>query len=176
MPTKVWIVLVFVVMSTNLIQLHKTKWNYSRTSLQKSLVEQGNETVYDGCYRQDDVFIGSLIFEFSTVGDDGVCIGWDTQRNLSFSANYKRYISPKVKLHCFVSVFQQPLLRSILSRSMETFHPLYSSLHDQFELCLAKCRTSSQVCKSSVACFVIIMWLLHINVPSMLCVHWLQSW
>ena len=40
---------------------------------------------------------------------------------------------------------QQPLLRSILTRSTENFHPLYSSLKDQFELCLTKCRTSSQV-------------------------------
>ena len=40
---------------------------------------------------------------------------------------------------------QQPLLRSILSRSTETFNPLYSSLRDQFELCLSKCRTSSLV-------------------------------
>ena len=43
------------------------------------------------------------------------------------------------------SLPQQPLLRSILSRSTESFHPLYSSLRDQFELCLSKCRTSSQV-------------------------------
>ena len=43
------------------------------------------------------------------------------------------------------SLIQQPLLRSILSRSTEAFHPLYSSLHDQFELCLSKCRTSSLV-------------------------------
>lgn len=42
-------------------------------------------------------------------------------------------------------ISQLPLLHSILSRNTEAFHPLYSSLKDQFELCLSKCRTSSQV-------------------------------
>ena len=37
---------------------------------------------------------------------------------------------------------QKPLLQDILTNSM---HPVYSSVKDQFELCLAKCRTSSQV-------------------------------
>ncbi|CAI8043001.1 SREBP regulating gene protein [Geodia barretti] len=44
---------------------------------------------------------------------------------------------------CCLHPDKQPLLRSILSRSTETFNPLYSSLRDQFELCLSKCRTSS---------------------------------
>ena len=41
---------------------------------------------------------------------------------------------------CCLHPDKQPLLRSILSRSTESFHPLYSSLRDQFELCLSKCR------------------------------------
>jgi len=40
---------------------------------------------------------------------------------------------------------QLPLLHSILYQNTKVFHPLYSSLKDQFELCLSKCRTSSQV-------------------------------
>ncbi|XP_064392138.1 SREBP regulating gene protein-like [Halichondria panicea] len=45
---------------------------------------------------------------------------------------------------CCLHPDKQPLLRSILRRSTVNYHPLYSSLKDQFELCLAKCRTSSQ--------------------------------
>ena len=52
------------------------------------------------------------------------------------------------------SLLQQPLLRSILSRSTETYHPLYSSLHDQFELCLSKCRTSSLVSCTSLYTYI----------------------
>ena len=39
---------------------------------------------------------------------------------------------------------QQPLMISILSRATQNYNPLYSSLKDQFELCLTKCRTSSK--------------------------------
>ncbi len=46
---------------------------------------------------------------------------------------------------CCLHPDKQPLLRSILRRSTVNYHPLFSSLKDQFELCLTKCRTSSQV-------------------------------
>lgn len=46
---------------------------------------------------------------------------------------------------CCLHPDKQPLLRSILRRSTANYHPLFSSLKDQFELCLTKCRTSSQV-------------------------------
>lgn len=44
-----------------------------------------------------------------------------------------------------VSLFQQPLLRKILGKATDTFQYLFASVADHFELCLAKCRTSSQV-------------------------------
>ena len=34
---------------------------------------------------------------------------------------------------------------SIIGRATESYNPLYSSLSNQFELCLTKCRTSSKV-------------------------------
>ena len=40
---------------------------------------------------------------------------------------------------------QKQLLGMILSHGTELAHPLLSAVRDQFELCLAKCRTSSQV-------------------------------
>ena len=52
-------------------------------------------------------------------------------------------INLNVKLNKFD--LQQPLLRKILSKAADTFHQLFSSVADHFELCLAKCRTSSQV-------------------------------
>ena len=43
-------------------------------------------------------------------------------------------------------LFQQPLLRRILKEAIdETFERFAAEVKDQFELCLAKCRTSSQV-------------------------------
>ena len=62
---------------------------------------------------------------------------------------------------CGIYAPQQPLLRSILSRSTETFNPLYSSLRDQFELCLSKCRTSSLV--------------RHTYIPTVLCACFLSQ-
>ena len=47
------------------------------------------------------------------------------------------------KCHQLMSL-QQPLMISILSRATQNYNPLYSSLKDQFELCLTKCRTSSK--------------------------------
>ncbi len=51
--------------------------------------------------------------------------------------------------HCtnfFIVIFlQQPLLRKILGKAADTFQYLFASVTDHFELCLAKCRTSSQV-------------------------------
>ena len=45
----------------------------------------------------------------------------------------------------FLLLLQQPLLRKILSKAADSFHHLFASVTDHFELCLAKCRTSSQV-------------------------------
>uniref|UniRef100_A0A1X7TNY7 SREBP regulating gene protein n=1 Tax=Amphimedon queenslandica TaxID=400682 RepID=A0A1X7TNY7_AMPQE len=42
---------------------------------------------------------------------------------------------------CCLSSDKKPVLQDILTNSI---HPVYSSVKDQFELCLAKCRTSSQ--------------------------------
>lgn len=40
---------------------------------------------------------------------------------------------------------QQPLLERFLNRAAEGFRNLFTAVEDHFELCLAKCRTSSQV-------------------------------
>ena len=55
-------------------------------------------------------------------------------------------------LFCIYNSFffpQQPLLRKILSKATDTFQYLFASVADHFELCLAKCRTSSQVTSPS---------------------------
>ncbi|XP_070760659.1 SREBP regulating gene protein isoform X2 [Enoplosus armatus] len=39
---------------------------------------------------------------------------------------------------------QQPLLERFLNRAAEGFQNLFTAVEDHFELCLAKCRTSSQ--------------------------------
>eukprot|EP00118_Oscarella_pearsei_P010594 m.65954 g.65954 ORF g.65954 m.65954 type:complete len:197 (+) comp35349_c0_seq4:162-752(+) len=46
-------------------------------------------------------------------------------------------------ISCCLHPDKQPLLRSIRSRAVDAQHTLLSSVRDQFELCLAKCRTSS---------------------------------
>lgn len=43
------------------------------------------------------------------------------------------------------ALFQQPLLERFLNRAAEGFRNLFTAVEDHFELCLAKCRTSSQV-------------------------------
>ncbi|CAH1801457.1 unnamed protein product [Owenia fusiformis] len=47
-------------------------------------------------------------------------------------------------ISCCLQPDKQPLLRKILSKTADTFHNLFASVTDHFELCLAKCRTSSQ--------------------------------
>ena len=49
-------------------------------------------------------------------------------------------------LHTLICVLsQQPLLERFLNRAAEGFQNLFTAVEDHFELCLAKCRTSSQV-------------------------------
>ncbi|KAK2173211.1 hypothetical protein NP493_892g01016 [Ridgeia piscesae] len=45
---------------------------------------------------------------------------------------------------CCLQPEKQQLLRKILSRASDTFPNLFASVTDQFELCLTKCRTSSE--------------------------------
>lgn len=46
----------------------------------------------------------------------------------------------------YLSIFvQQLLLERFLNRAAEGFQNLFTAVEDHFELCLAKCRTSSQV-------------------------------
>ncbi|XP_064619951.1 SREBP regulating gene protein-like [Lineus longissimus] len=45
---------------------------------------------------------------------------------------------------CCLQPEKQPLLRKILGKAADTFSHLFASVTDHFELCLAKCRTSSQ--------------------------------
>ena len=44
----------------------------------------------------------------------------------------------------FFPFLQKNLLQSVLGKASETFNVLFASVTDHFELCLAKCRTSSQ--------------------------------
>lgn len=44
------------------------------------------------------------------------------------------------------ALFQQLLLERFLNRAADGFRNLFTAVEDHFELCLAKCRTSSQVC------------------------------
>ena len=44
-----------------------------------------------------------------------------------------------------VLYFQKPLLERVLQQARDTVDKLYDSVTDHFELCLAKCRTSSRV-------------------------------
>ena len=48
-------------------------------------------------------------------------------------------------ISCCLHPDKQPLLRSIRSRAVVSVHTVISAVRDQFELCLAKCRTSSLV-------------------------------
>lgn len=48
-------------------------------------------------------------------------------------------------LALLLSSYQQPLLERFLNRAAEGFQNLFTAVEDHFELCLAKCRTSSQV-------------------------------
>lgn len=45
---------------------------------------------------------------------------------------------------CCLQPEKQPLLRKILNKATDSFQHLFASVTDHFELCLAKCRTSSQ--------------------------------
>eukprot|EP00058_Branchiostoma_floridae_P000610 XP_002586098.1 hypothetical protein BRAFLDRAFT_252331 [Branchiostoma floridae] len=45
---------------------------------------------------------------------------------------------------CCLQPEKQPLLRSLLDHVPDAFKTLFASVTDHFELCLAKCRTSSQ--------------------------------
>lgn len=45
---------------------------------------------------------------------------------------------------CCLQPEKQPLLRKILGKASDSFNNLFASVTDHFELCLAKCRTSSQ--------------------------------
>ena len=47
-------------------------------------------------------------------------------------------------ISCCLQPDKQPLLRKILGKASDTFNHLFASVTDHFELCLAKCRTSSQ--------------------------------
>uniref|UniRef100_A0A8C1Y7E5 SREBP regulating gene protein n=1 Tax=Cyprinus carpio TaxID=7962 RepID=A0A8C1Y7E5_CYPCA len=46
---------------------------------------------------------------------------------------------------CCLQPDKQPLLERFLNRAAEGFQNLFTAVEDHFELCLAKCRTSSQV-------------------------------
>ncbi|GCB68743.1 SREBP regulating gene protein [Scyliorhinus torazame] len=45
---------------------------------------------------------------------------------------------------CCLQPNKQPLLEHFLNRAAEAFQNLFTAIEDHFELCLAKCRTSSQ--------------------------------
>uniref|UniRef100_A0A8C1P545 SREBP regulating gene protein n=1 Tax=Cyprinus carpio TaxID=7962 RepID=A0A8C1P545_CYPCA len=45
---------------------------------------------------------------------------------------------------CCLQPDKQPLLERFLNRAAEGFQNLFTAVEDHFELCLAKCRTSSQ--------------------------------
>ncbi|XP_067911268.1 SREBP regulating gene protein isoform X2 [Heterodontus francisci] len=45
---------------------------------------------------------------------------------------------------CCLQPNKQPLLERFLNRAAEAFQNLFTAIEDHFELCLAKCRTSSQ--------------------------------
>ncbi|KAG9339607.1 hypothetical protein JZ751_023498 [Albula glossodonta] len=45
---------------------------------------------------------------------------------------------------CSIYEYCQPLLERFLNRAAESFQNLFTAVEDHFELCLAKCRTSSQ--------------------------------
>ncbi|XP_041691937.1 SREBP regulating gene protein isoform X1 [Coregonus clupeaformis] len=45
---------------------------------------------------------------------------------------------------CCLQPDKQPLLESFLNRAADGFQNLFTAVEDHFELCLAKCRTSSQ--------------------------------
>lgn len=56
-----------------------------------------------------------------------------------------RPLSLETPLCLLLSSHQQPLLERFLNRAAEGFQNLFTAVEDHFELCLAKCRTSSQV-------------------------------
>lgn len=43
-----------------------------------------------------------------------------------------------------LDLFQKQVLQTVLGKASETLNVLFASVTDHFELCLAKCRTSSQ--------------------------------
>ncbi|XP_067008807.2 SREBP regulating gene protein isoform X2 [Anabrus simplex] len=47
-------------------------------------------------------------------------------------------------ISCCLHPDKKNLLQSVLGKASETFNVLFASVTDHFELCLAKCRTSSQ--------------------------------
>lgn len=65
-------------------------------------------------------------FECQTCDSNGCC------------AIYEHCVS------CCLQPEKQALLRKILSKASDTFQQLFASVTDHFELCLTKCRTSSQ--------------------------------
>lgn len=71
------------------------------------------------------------------------------------SENTKRYSCETCKENGCCSIYEyciscclhpdkKNLLQSVLGKASETFNVLFASVTDHFELCLAKCRTSSQ--------------------------------
>lgn len=56
------------------------------------------------------------------------------------------------KLCLLLSSHQQPLLERFLNRAAEGFQNLFTAVEDHFELCLAKCRTSSLVSVTHSLC------------------------
>ncbi|XP_065106174.1 SREBP regulating gene protein [Paramisgurnus dabryanus] len=50
---------------------------------------------------------------------------------------------------CCLQPDKQPLLERFLNRAAEGFQNLFTAVEDHFELCLAKCRTSSQILAAS---------------------------
>lgn len=66
--------------------------------------------------------------------------------SLEFFHSKMRVMSKwKYALSLICVLFQQPLLERFLNRAAEGFRNLFTAVEDHFELCLAKCRTSSQV-------------------------------
>lgn len=47
-------------------------------------------------------------------------------------------------MYLFLFIQQRKVLQTVLGKASETFRVLFSVINNHFELCLAKCRTSSQ--------------------------------
>lgn len=65
--------------------------------------------------------------------------------NPNTKSGHSHWKLPSDKNCLLLSSHQQPLLERFLNRAAEGFQNLFTAVEDHFELCLAKCRTSSQV-------------------------------